>query len=517
MDDGDGQDPAEIEGGLDSRGEGERHVGDAENVPRDRLCGLDAAQEPAGPRQSVQGAEPEESVQGPLGPGARSKLSGAHRETLRAISAVDCAEAPRLVATRGSMEAESAGDMGQGNLLEDPEWSPSESSAIPRPGVAFGYHARLDGARERAIQRDPPPMLLRLKRQIAPAELAAVEATARSLGYECEYLGQKQELVQLHRRPEAEGPERPEFAARFADLAGVAAILDRGEVRDLWCARDGGQPTVVEAAGARFGGGDISLIAGPCAVEDEARLLEVASAVAARGATLLRGGAYKPRSSPYSFQGLGRAGLEMLRSVREAVGIGVVTEVLDPRDVEAVAEVADVVQVGARSMASYALLRELGQIDKPVLLKRGFGATVSEFLGAAEYVLSGGNGRVVLCERGVRGFDDVTRNLLDVGAIAHLKAATHLPVIADPSHAAGRSDLVRALGRAGLVAGADGLMVEVHPAPEEVHSDAQQAIGLRAFEALAQDARALADLDGRRIVNLSDPAPPGRIHELSPR
>ena len=129
----------------------------------------------------------------------------------------------------------------------------------------------------------------------------------------------------------------------------------------------------------------------------------------------------------------------------------------------------------------------------------------------------GGNGRVVLCERGVRGFDDVTRNLLDVGAIAHLKAATHLPVIADPSHAAGRSDLVRALGRAGLVAGADGLMVEVHPAPEEVHSDAQQAIGLRAFEALAQDARALADLDGRRIVNLSDPAPPGRIHELSPR
>ena len=392
-----------------------------------------------------------------------------------------------------------------------------DSSAIPRPGVAFGYHARLDGARERAIQRDLPPMLLRLKRQIAPAELAAVEATARSLGYECEYLGQRQELVQLHRRPEAEGPERPEFAARFADLAGVAAILDRGEVRDLWCARDGGQPTVVEAAGARFGGGDISLIAGPCAVEDEARLLEVASAVAARGATLLRGGAYKPRSSPYSFQGLGRAGLEMLRSVREAVGIGVVTEVLDPRDVEAVAEVADVVQVGARSMASYALLKELGQIDKPVLLKRGFGATVSEFLGAAEYVLSGGNGRVVLCERGVRGFDDVTRNLLDVGAIAHLKAATHLPVIADPSHAAGRSDLVRALGRAGLVAGADGLMVEVHPAPEEVHSDAQQAIGLRAFEALAQDARALADLDGRRIVNLSDPAPPGRIHELSPR
>lgn len=345
-------------------------------------------------------------------------------------------------------------------------------------------------------------MLLRLKRQIAPAELAAVEAAAHDLGYACEFLGERRELLQLHRRPDAQGPERPEFASRFADLSGVLTILDRGEVRDLWSARDGDGPTVVEAAGARFGGGALSIIAGPCAVEDEARLVDVARAVAARGASLLRGGAYKPRTSPYSFQGLGRAGLEMLRHAREAAGIGIVTEVLDPRDVQAVAETADVVQVGARSMASYALLKELGQIDKPVLLKRGFGATVSEFLGAAEYILSGGNGQVILCERGVRGFDSVTRNLLDVGAIAHLKAATHLPVVADPSHAAGRSDLVRAVGRSGIVAGADGLMVEVHPAPEEVHSDGQQAIGLREFEALVEDTRVLAQLDGRSVVGL---------------
>lgn len=361
-------------------------------------------------------------------------------------------------------------------------------------------------------------MLLRLHARIAPAERAAVEATARALGYECETLGSRRDLVQLRRRPDAEGPVSPEFAARFADLSGVAAILDRGDVRDLWSARPDGAPTVVEVGAARFGGGAVSLIAGPCAVEDEARLFGVARAVAARGATLLRGGAYKPRTSPYSFQGLGRAGLGMLAAVRDEVGLGIVTEVLDPRDVDAVARVADVVQVGARSMANYALLKELGQIDRPVLLKRGFGATVSEFLGAAEYVLAGGNGRVVLCERGVRGFDSVTRNLLDVGAIAHLKGATHLPVIADPSHAAGRSDLVRALGRAGLAAGADGLMVEVHPAPEEVHSDGQQAIGLVEFEALARDARAMVELDGRTLVTPERPAPPStRTPELSPR
>ncbi|MEM1449333.1 MAG: 3-deoxy-7-phosphoheptulonate synthase [Planctomycetota bacterium] len=348
-------------------------------------------------------------------------------------------------------------------------------------------------------------MLLRLSRQIAPAELRAVEAVAEELGYALTRLGERGDVAELARLPGSRPPAGPAHVAAFADLSGVVEILDRGDVRELWRARpDGAASTVVEAAGARFGGGSASIIAGPCAVEDEARLLEVAQAVRSRGASLLRGGAFKPRTSPYSFQGLGREGLEMLRNVREATGLGIVTEVLDPRDVEAVADAADLVQVGARSMANYALLKELGELRQPVLLKRGFGATVSEFLGAAEYVLAGGNESVVLCERGVRGFDRVTRNLLDVGAIAHLAGATHLPVITDPSHAAGRADLVRAIGRAGLIAGADGLMVEVHPAPAEVHSDGQQAIGLDEFGALVRDAEALCVLDDRRLVTLDE-------------
>lgn len=370
--------------------------------------------------------------------------------------------------------------------------------------------AKAQALRSRPLLEDHP-MLLRLQRQIAPAEWQAVEAVARELGYSHQFLGDRQDLVQLTRLPqEAAGPDGrlpsgllpsgPEHLAKFADLSGVSAILDPGDVRELWKGPVGGGPTVVQARGARFGGGSVSIIAGPCAVEDEARLLQVAQEVAARGATLFRGGAFKPRTSPYSFQGLGARGLEMLSAVREVTQLGIITEVMDPRDVDAVAQVADVVQVGARSMANYALLKELGQIERPVLLKRGFGATVSEFLGAAEYILSGGNGQVILCERGVRGFDNITRNLLDVGAIAHLKGATHLPVVADPSHAAGRSDLVRALGRAGLVVGADGLMIEVHPAPEEVHSDGSQALGLDAFEGLVSDARALCALDGRTLI-----------------
>lgn len=343
-------------------------------------------------------------------------------------------------------------------------------------------------------------MLLRLQTEIGPDEREAVESLARTLGYSLRRLGDRTDLLELQ-PVDGRSTARVGDAARFADLSGVKAILDQGASTELWRrgALDSDGDTVVDAAGARFGGGTLSIIAGPCAVEDEARLLQVAREVQSRGATLLRGGAFKPRTSPYSFQGLGHDGLRMLAAVREATGLGIVTEVLDPREVEAVADVADVVQVGARSMASYGLLKELGQIQKPVLLKRGFGATVDEFLGAAEYLLAGGNENVVLCERGIRGFDNVTRNVLDVGAIAHLKRATHLPVIADPSHAAGRSDLVRPLGRAGVTVGADGLMIEVHPAPAEVHSDGRQAIGLDEFEALVSDVERLVEMDGRTL------------------
>ncbi|MCB9914681.1 MAG: 3-deoxy-7-phosphoheptulonate synthase [Planctomycetes bacterium] len=336
-------------------------------------------------------------------------------------------------------------------------------------------------------------MLLRLRKGSAERQRHAVLALADELGYRRRFLDHAETLLELV------GRGAPEHRSRFEDLAAVAEVLDAGDARERH-ERGDRDDTVVTAGDARFGGGDLSIIAGPCAVEDVDRLLEIARAVKARGATLLRGGAFKPRTSPYSFQGLGRPGLERLARVRAEVGLGVVTEVLETREVEHVAEVADMIQIGARSMASTPLLLEVGRTGKPVLLKRGFGATVRELLMAAEFVLSTGNEQIVLCERGVRGFDRVTRNLLDVGAVAHLKRATHLPVIVDPSHAAGRADLVRSVARAGLAAGADGLIVEVHPHPEEAHSDGAQAISVAELGHVVEDARALAALDGKHLV-----------------
>jgi len=257
---------------------------------------------------------------------------------------------------------------------------------------------------------------------------------------------------------------------------------------------------VVQVGAARFGGGYVSLVAGPCAVEDEERLLEIARGVRERGASMLRGGAYKPRTSPYSFQGAREAGLERLARAKLETGLAVVTEVLDPRDVEAVGAVADMFQIGSRNMTNTPLLVEVGKSGIPVLLKRGFAATLRELLLAAEFVLAEGNRNVVLCERGIRGFDPSTRNVFDVGAVAHLKRATHLPVIVDPSHAAGRPELVRALARAGVAAGADGVLVEVHTHPIEAHCDGHQAIGFAEFERLAHDVRALCALDERKLV-----------------
>ncbi|MBL8860833.1 MAG: 3-deoxy-7-phosphoheptulonate synthase [Planctomycetes bacterium] len=339
-------------------------------------------------------------------------------------------------------------------------------------------------------------MLLRLRPALPPEQLQAVLELARELGYRPQFLDERKTLLGL------DGHGRPEHRSRFEDLVGVAAILDAGGATELH-ERAGRPDTVVSAGEARFGGGSVSLIAGPCAVESWPRLLEIAREVQRHGATLLRGGAWKPRTSPYSFQGMKHDGLELLSRVRAETGIGIVTEVLDPRDVEAVALVADVFQIGARSMHNAPLLVEVGRSGKPVLLKRAFSATLREFLLAAEFVLAQGNTQVVLCERGVRGFDPTTRNLLDVGAVAHLKRATHLPVVVDPSHAAGRSDLVRPLARAGLAAGADGLIVEVHPDPSEVHSDGSQAVLPETFGAIAADARAIAALDGRRVVEPS--------------
>lgn len=243
-------------------------------------------------------------------------------------------------------------------------------------------------------------------------------------------------------------------------------------------------PTVVEVRGVRVGDGTFVVIAGPCAVESREQLMEAAVAAKAAGADMLRGGAFKPRTSPYDFQGLGAEGLKLLAEARRVTGLPVVTEVLDTADVELVAEYADVMQVGARNMQNYALLRRLASVPHPVLLKRSPCGTIKEWLLAAEYLLSAGNHRVILCERGIRTFETETRNTLDLAAVALVKELSHLPVIADPSHATGRRTLVPPMARAALAAGADGLMIEIHPRPSQALCDGKQALTPEDFSSL---------------------------------
>jgi 3-deoxy-7-phosphoheptulonate synthase len=258
-------------------------------------------------------------------------------------------------------------------------------------------------------------------------------------------------------------------------------------------------PTVIEVNGRRIGDGAFGLIAGPCSVEYREQTLEAARVVAAAGGTMLRGGAFKPRTSPYTFQGLGSEALEILREAREETGLPIVTELMDPRHVEEVVDVADVIQIGARNSQNFLLLSEIGRIDKPVLLKRGLSTSVEELLMAAEYVAKEGNERIILCERGIKTFETATRFTLDLGAVAVLKNETHLPVIVDPSHAAGRRDLVLPLARAAAAVGADGIIVETHPRPEEALSDAAQQIPTAEFAAFAREVKAIVELLGKHI------------------
>jgi 3-deoxy-7-phosphoheptulonate synthase len=247
----------------------------------------------------------------------------------------------------------------------------------------------------------------------------------------------------------------------------------------------------------KIGGGHLCLIAGPCAVEGAEILDTIAGRVKAAGANLLRGGAFKPRTSPYSFQGLGEEGLRILRDVGDKHGLPVVTEVMDPRQVGLVERYADMFQIGARNMQNFDLLKEVGQTRKPVLLKRGMSATVKDLLMSAEYILAEGNPNVVLCERGVRSFEDSTRNMLDMSAVPNVKGMSHLPIIVDPSHATGRPDLIPAMSRAAVAAGADGVHVEVHSCPEKALSDGPQALLPGQYAALLRDLRKLADLLGK--------------------
>jgi 3-deoxy-7-phosphoheptulonate synthase len=257
--------------------------------------------------------------------------------------------------------------------------------------------------------------------------------------------------------------------------------------------------TVIEARGRRIGDGYFGFIAGPCTVESREQTLETARCVAAEGVTMLRGGAFKPRTSPYTFQGLGAEALEILKEAREETGLPLVTELMDPRHVEEVVDATDVIQIGARNMSNFSLLAEVGRATKPVLLKRGPSSTIEELLMAAEYIVKEGNQQVILCERGIKTFETSMRFTLDIGAIPVLKMETHLPVIVDPSHPAGRRDLVLPLARAAVAAGADGIIVEVHPRPEEALCDGPQLIPTSEFHDFASEIRALASLMGRAI------------------
>ncbi len=257
--------------------------------------------------------------------------------------------------------------------------------------------------------------------------------------------------------------------------------------------------TVVQVRGVRIGGGHFCIIAGPCSVETPEQVLEAARAVKAAGGHMLRGGAYKPRTSPYAFQGLGLEGLRMLAAARDETGLPVVTELMDPRDLDDVYEYADVIQIGARNMQNFQLLAEVGRRDRPVLLKRGLSATIEEWLMAAEYVLKEGNRDVILCERGIRTFETATRNTLDIGAVAVVRLASHLPVVVDPSHATGRPELVLPLSLAAVAAGADGVIVETHPNPEHALCDGPQSLPTSAFAEYAARTRELAAWCGKML------------------
>jgi 3-deoxy-7-phosphoheptulonate synthase len=283
------------------------------------------------------------------------------------------------------------------------------------------------------------------------------------------------------------------------DLGGIDRVLPVSKPYKLVALESSPDPTVIQVRGRRLGGAHFGLIAGPCTVESREQTLTTARAVHAAGASMLRGGAFKPRTSPYSFRGLGEEALAILDEAREETGLPLVTELLDPRHMDVVAETTDVIQIGARNMQNFLLLAEVGRTDKPVLLKRGPSASIEELLMAAEYILNEGNSRVILCERGIRTFESATRYTLDIGAIPVLKERTHLPVIVDPSHAAGRRELVPALARAAVAAGADGLIVEVHPRPEEALCDAPQLIRAADFTAFADEIRDLVGLMGKVI------------------
>jgi len=337
-------------------------------------------------------------------------------------------------------------------------------------------------------------MIVIMNHRATPEQIQTVINHVESLGY------------RVHRSDGTErtilgiiGDERPLDTENLEAFEGVERVVRVLHPFKLASREFHPENSVVRVNGIEIGGDQLVLMAGPCSVESREQLFETAAAVKEAGAHILRGGAFKPRTSPYAFQGLGLKGLELLREAREKFHLPIVTEVLAPQDVSLVAQYADILQIGTRNMQNFALLRAVGEVQKPVLLKRGMMATIEEWLMAAEYILVQGNSRVILCERGIRTFETATRNTFDINAIPLVKQLSHLPVIADPSHGTGRWDLVIPVSRAAIAAGADGLIIEVHPHPEQALSDGAQSLRPDRFASLVEETRRLAEVLGRRL------------------
>jgi len=322
-------------------------------------------------------------------------------------------------------------------------------------------------------------MLIVMDKDASPAQIEAVVAKIEALGFAAQPMpGGERTAIGILRNP---GPVDP---ALFLDMPGVIQAIPVSRPYKLVSREMKREDTIIALPGMELGRGRFVIMAGPCAVESETQALAIARAVKAAGASIFRGGAFKPRTSPYSYQGLGEEGLKILRKVREETGLLIITEAVDPCSLELVAKYTDIIQIGARNMQNFTLLRLAGQAAKPVLLKRGMSATLQEWLMAAEYILSEGNPQVILCERGVRAIGEHARNLLDLATIPVVHKESHLPIIVDPSHAAGRRELVPPLARAAVAAGCDGLLIEVHHEPEKAMSDGAQSLYPRQFEAL---------------------------------
>ena len=339
-------------------------------------------------------------------------------------------------------------------------------------------------------------MLVVMRHGASDEEIRLVVRVIEEMGYQAHPLAGKNRTA-----IGVVGNEGRVDASRISCLSGVQEVIHvtppYKQVSREWKP----ESSIVRLSGGlTIGGDDIVVMAGPCSVESESQIMAAASAVREAGATFLRAGAYKPRSSPYSFQGLGKPGLKLLARAREETGLLIVTEAMDPESVDLVATVADIIQVGARNMQNYSLLKKVGRSGKPVLLKRGMSATIQELLLSAEYVLAEGNPDVILCERGVRGFDSATRNMFDLSAIPVVHSMSHLPIIADPSHGTGHRDMVVPMARAAVAAGADGLLVEVHPTPDRALSDGAQSLYPEQFDRMMRETRAIAEAIGRRIA-----------------